>query len=630
MIMGPLTLLLLLGAAAGSSTPVLRPHPGFHPVEYLVLRVTLGLGIISLLTLAAGALGAFHSAWFWALSLSGNFLLWRSRGDFSVHWPRRWRFHWLWIPLGVLFLINLFYSLFPPTFHDSMVYHLAVPARYIQHGGLVPWPQNFNASLPLPIEMLYTSLLLGDGLHAPRLLSLAAGIGLLCLLFHWPRQSTARGVRLLPLVLIYSIPQFGFLTSSSKTDPMGMLFLFSGTVLLRQFMTPPHKNALILAAGFAFGSAMAAKYTLLFPVLCLLAGAWILAPPIRRKLKGWMLCALAAFLCLAPWWTKNMVFRGNPFYPYLNGIFHAPGWSEKQAAEFSAVIRRGQDNHPLRLLTFPLAIFLRPYHYGMTAVMGILFLLFIPGILRRSRDINERLLLFAGLSGFVILLFFARAPRYFLPSLLLLSIPLARGTKRLIARKNIFQQAAPLVLAGCLGLNLVLQVHLQEHSFLSATHLIHCLKSRETSPYLDNLPYYRAARFAAEKLPIDRKVAFVGEDRSFYFSGDTLVSSVHDRNIVIDSMRKSFTETGFRYRLREQQITHVLYCPEGLRSMGRKSVTHRLSRGETERLEDYLSRMRVLYLDSSYRLVSVPAPSGLSGGSSRREKPRSRAAIPRI
>lgn len=613
--------LLLLGAASGISSWMLRRDPRIPAMEYLVLRFSLGLACIALVGLGAGLLGAFHPVLYWAVIIPGNLMLWLSRRDFSI--PNgRFRLRPAMIVLGIFFAANLFYTLFPPTFHDSMVYHLAVPAHYIRHGGMVPWPTNFNAGLPLPVEMIYTILLLGGGLAAVRPLIWITTLGLAVLLF-----SAAAGLpgrrRWLPLLLFFTIPQVGFLACSSKTDIPGLLFLMTGITLLRHYMKHPGHKRFLIPAAFALGSAVAAKYTALFLVIPALVAAWFMEPRIRRRVGDWFLAGLAGALCLVPWWGRNLVFTGNPLYPYLNGIFKAPGWSPAQAADFSAVIKRRQDNHLRHILTFPVKIFLKPYHYGMTAVMGILFLVFLPGLFHRPRNRDERLLWYAGLSGFIILLFFARAPRYFLPALFLLSIPAARGILQIPERFK--RRKLPLVLGLglCLLTNLVLQISLQERYFLGVTHLSRRLKGAAVLRYLDMLPYHRAARFAERALPEKRKVAFLGEDRSFYFPGDKLVSSTHDVNPVLAELRRRHSKREMRRRLVRQGITHILYCPAGLKIMSGKSVTYHLSDKEIIRLESFLASLPELYRDQRYRLLALPPPAN---GSFHTEKPKIRSA----
>ena len=618
MISGLAALILLLVAALGLSAWMLRPDPEIPWAEYMVLRFSLGLGLISLITLGAGFLGGYHPAWFWTVAVAGSLMLWRFRRDFAI---KVGRLTWSW-PLGVLagfFLLNLFYALFPPTFHDSMVYHLAVPAHYIRHGAMVPWLTNFNASLPLPVEMIYTTLLLGKGLYAVRLLVLVTASGLAVLLFHQAGGMTLRR-RWLPLLLFFTIPQVGFLAGSSKTDIPGLLFLMTGITLLRHHMRQPGKPRLLILAAFAMGTAAAAKYTAFFFVIPALAAAWIMAPRIRRGAGKWAMSLLAGAVCLVPWWSRNLVFTGNPVYPYFNQVFQAPQWSPQQARDFSNLIKRRQGNEWHRLVTFPVAIFLKPYHYGMTAVWGILFLIFLPGIFVLPRIRGERLLWFAGLSGFVVLLFFARAPRYFLPALCLLAVPAARGMGRILKRFKPLRTPALLGLGLCLATNWVLQADLQERYFLGARHLTRRLQNKPVSAYLDMLPYHRAARFAKQNLENSSRVAFLGEDRSFYFPGDNLVSSVHDINPVISAVRNTESLRAMQVNLARLGITHILYCPHGLKVMGKKSVTHRLSPGQQDRWESFLGSLTELYRDRRYRLLALPRPASES---SRTKRPKS-------
>src|SRR5262249_3745005 len=65
--------------------------------------------------------------------------------------------------LGAGGTVTFFESLTPTTSQDALVYHLAVPARYVDNGGFVFVEGNFFAQFPQNIEMLFTLGLLLKG-----------------------------------------------------------------------------------------------------------------------------------------------------------------------------------------------------------------------------------------------------------------------------------------------------------------------------------------------------------------------------------------------------------------------------------------------------------------------------------
>jgi len=54
----------------------------------------------------------------------------------------------------LVWLYSLRYALIPETFYDALVYHLALPAQYLRHGGIFPTPSNSYSGIPALPQML--------------------------------------------------------------------------------------------------------------------------------------------------------------------------------------------------------------------------------------------------------------------------------------------------------------------------------------------------------------------------------------------------------------------------------------------------------------------------------------------
>ncbi|HEX7502086.1 MAG TPA: hypothetical protein VF451_01585, partial [Acidobacteriota bacterium] len=62
-----------------------------------------------------------------------------------------------------VFLVPLVYAALPPTFYDSLVYHLGIPNLYLQSGGFVATPQFVYANTFIYYEIsLIPAVFLGD------------------------------------------------------------------------------------------------------------------------------------------------------------------------------------------------------------------------------------------------------------------------------------------------------------------------------------------------------------------------------------------------------------------------------------------------------------------------------------
>ncbi len=599
-------LTLIISAAYGISSFILKKENWHFTQEYIVYRILLGLGIISYLTFLAAALRFLNLSFFCAIVAAGNLFFLR---ELKVSGPIRINLKFSsWMLLLLPFvLVNLFYALFPPTFYDSMLYHLAVPAFYINHNGLAPWLTNFNSNLPLNGEMLFLFGLLGKTTFIPNLMIFLSGLGLLVLLYSMSKDYVSHSW--LALVLFYTIPEVSFLTSISKPDILGMLYLLAALRLFHLFQQNPGERKLLVLSGLFWGLAITTKYTFAF-ILCGFFVSFFLFVPGRLQKKIITIASLAmiVFLCLIPWFIKNTIITGNPTYPYLSDIFKNPYWDKTQSASFANALQPGMSGSIVQSLWFPIDAFLKPFKYGMIEVLGTLYLIFLPFIFFSKKFINRGFWIGTAIFSMILMVFYARVPRYFLPIYLVLSIPIASGIERVASR---WQQSKKLILTlliVLLGFNLMQLVNLQE----MYTKGISFARKKISGPpentdvkYLYCLPYYRAAEFINRTLGARDKIAFLGEERTFYVQKEFAASSFNDHNLIIDVLKNTENFIGFNHELLAAGITHILYCPTGMVGMAEKCHLYRLSTVQSSQLDDYLNRFPLIYRDRFYSIYQV-------------------------
>ncbi len=601
--------LLTLTAAAGFGAAVSRRH-GIAALEYRVISIALGLGLIAMLTLGIAALRLLHPVAFYAVLATGNLLLVssiKSAGPESSSPHVRRPF----LPLVPFLAANLFYCFFPPTFYDSMVYHLAVPNLYLMKGGLVPWATNFNASLPLNGEMLSLFALMNQGLFVPKLISLAAGVLIALLLISWCRDSFSKQFAFLPALAFISLPQVSFLLASSKPDMVGMLFLLAGIRLYFLYLEKTAKISHLLTAGALFGLAVGTKYTLAFFLAAFfLAVIWLGKKSFAERLRSVLLMGVMVIVLMTPWFVKNQVHMGNPVYPYLNQLFQNENWDDSQSEMFATVISRGKNKPLFDYIYFPFKVFFHPYSYGMTAVWGLLFLFLLPLVFFQRGHATGRILLAAAGIAYVLLLFFAMVPRYFLPVFLLLALPAARGAVVVTQKSTLIRRLAVPVLVFAAFYNLVFAVTLQDRYFRGIPFVRSALagefKGRKAN-YLYALPYFAGVEYMNQNLKTGDKVAFLGEDRTFYLKKDFLACSFADRHPLLDLLRESNDFTDFSRNVRALGVTHIFYSAAGLERLGKLSLLYRLDAFSRQKLNDFLGRFPVLYQYTNYTLYEIPS-----------------------
>ena len=607
LLLGVIEFILILSASFGISFVFLRKDLTNNIPESTILRIILGLGAIVLLTFTAASLRFLNIYFFLIILLAGNALFFKNFKSLKG-FKLRIEFSVFVIILLIFILINLFYSLFPPTFYDSMVYHLAVPSYYISHGGIEPWHSNYNSNFPLNVEMLYLFSLLGKTVYVPKLLSFTAGIFILLLMFSWYRDCYSQNFFMLPLILFYTIPQVGFLTSSSKTDIVGMMFLFSAFRLFFLDAKKSSRMSLLVFCGILWGLAVGSKYTLVFFLIGFFINLILFKSlEFKKRIISVLVISALVFLCMIPWFVKNSIITGNPVYPYLNSIFKSDLWTSSKAATFASWFRRGSYD-VFQYLLFPVEIFVKPYKYGNTAVLGILFLAFIPFLFFHKGGHRTRFMVFSATAGFFLMLFFARVPRYFLPALLLLSIPVASAAERGFLKIPILKKAVTMILIILLFFNLILQVDLQEKFFKGFDFFYKKisgqLKGLDAS-YLYAIPYYPAVEYLNRNLTEKDTVIYVGESRTFYLKKNFIASTNIDKNFLIEKFKVSKDFTDFSSGLSSKNITHILYNPSGLKVFEKTSALNILSDADRIRLENYLGYFSLVYSFRGYYIYQI-------------------------
>jgi hypothetical protein len=224
--------------------------------------------------------------------------------------------------LVVLFLLPpLLLALAPPVSLDSLVYHLAVPKQAALRGHLPDMPWMRHSYLPLGAEMLFGATLALDpgGRLAQLLHLLAAGVTLLVAARLARRCGGAARAGPWAALLLVSVPVLDLVAGFAWNDWFVLLYLaLALEVRLARApgspgAAPPARAAPGLRVEAALlGAAVATKYVAL-PALLLLA-----LPPRPRPRALAASAALVAALAL-PWYGRNLVLRGNPFYPLLSG-----------------------------------------------------------------------------------------------------------------------------------------------------------------------------------------------------------------------------------------------------------------------------------------------------------------------
>jgi hypothetical protein len=317
-------------------------------------------------------------------------------------------------------------------------------------------------------------------------------------------------------------------------------------------------------AGFALGE----KYTAVAVPIALFV---LIARPNRAALKNAMVMAVVAALVAAPWSIRNVVFTGNPVYPF---IFGGPYWDAYRAAHFTP---------PSEMLVQPWRLVIAPWEATILGVQGTtsfdttigpLLLMLLPLLAlvwkRGERVVNDALI-FSGVLYLFWLVGIALSEATIQTRLLFSAFPTlallaALAWERLPALDHprfSLARFATLVVALVFALTLLAQmlelVALNPFSYLAG------YESRAEFLNKRLIPrgYFDAMQFVT-KLPAGSKVLFLWEPRDYYASGAAVTQSDpildtfgHLRYLCHDA-------DGIARALKERGFTHLLINRWGL------------------------------------------------------------------
>ena len=324
------TVLIVSNALALGTLTIRRFAVTMEDTAFLALAGGIGLGELGLLGFIFAAVGTSKLwvlltvqllllGWFaWQGTLQSVFHLLKSSvvqikssGLLIPAWMK-------WAVLLALILTFLMTLLPPADAFDALLYHLTIPERWLQDGGIrtYDFPHYW---FPGIVEGVYFwGLGLGSEI-VPQQLHFAWALFAAIVLWSWTRRLWGDLTAWWALILMISMPSLLLLASWAYTD---MALTFFGVAMLytltygREKTDPRWWRLSAISAGMAMG----VKYTsFVMPLTAvLLICTWMFRE--KRELfaeviKFSLISAAIAFI----WYVRNWVWMGNPFYPFVFG-----------------------------------------------------------------------------------------------------------------------------------------------------------------------------------------------------------------------------------------------------------------------------------------------------------------------
>lgn len=580
----PVPVCALLSLLLAVGTGVLGIGLGERLLEWLGIRTVsggervalaggLGLGILSYGFLALGLVGLLRPVFIWMMLALAALLAWPQ----ARRWPARWRenrpamrapgfFERLGITLIIAMLaMVLVRGLAPVTDYDGLAYHLVVPRNYLQAGRIRPYPGEAHFNFPLTVDLLYIPAVSLGLESAAKLIHLEFGVLLgLGVYTLAQRLLKSRKGAWLALLVFAATPVIGTVGGYAHTDLGWAFFEFLAAYTLLCWLKGEEEGWLVLSGVFA-GLGLGSKY-LGLPVLGVLGLVLLIQRglaarrPWRKALGNGLLFGLTALVVAAPWYLKNWLWLGNPFYPlWFGGV----GWDAYEAAKLSFMgVSYGPRRGLLGYLLLPWDLFrysigyFGPIPFAFPTPLSLLLPLYL--LVRRRLAVN--LLLLISALRFGTWAISARSPRYLLDIYPLLSIAVAYLLMEL-AR----QYKVRAIVQGVVFILLV--ANLSWQALLLAQEgplpVVLGLESREEYLADHNDPPYRAIRFinhlsndsADKRNPL---VLFVGNGQSYYVTTDHVADINHSNwgHLVYEWGEEP---AHIRRALAAEGITHIFY-----------------------------------------------------------------------
>jgi len=537
--------------------------------EGLFLSAGIGIAITGYAVFLLGVTGS--------LAASGIALLLISLASFSVAgWLRPIRTapaaapgRSVWelsasLLLGILLLAGFLLTLTPENGKDALIYHLAIPKLYLLHHGFYFIPGNVFAGYPLLGEMHYLlALFLQNDILAKAMnYALVCGTLLGMGLFARHILQNHKFPRLSMLIFV-SIPSV-FAVSHAAYNDLFVTFFTLAAIYSFFRWSDDRLTAWLILCGLFSGAAAACKYTALFltPLGCL--GILYLAHRsgngVRETLRRLALYVAAALIAGSPFYLKNWIVTGNPFYPFFYGIFGGRGWDGNQARLYDLLIQNlgmGRDLLDYLLLPWNLSLRAKMDSPAFDGILGPIFLLTLPFLAAKSRwETPLRMILTYALLTFFFWASSAQQIRYLIPLFPILALIVGAILTRYQSRKKIFGLLLCIV-AG----SLVFNIYHIACGFIKINPLPVAVGLESRDHFLSRtLPPYAMYRFVNQALPPDARVFLVYmKNYTFLCDRDCYADAMFEAHTLQKILREEESPDRVRNRLKAAGFTHLLY-----------------------------------------------------------------------
>jgi hypothetical protein len=576
---GLLLIILLASYTIGAQFFALIKLDFNSSIESVPYYTAFGLGFLAYCTLFLGLLGLFYKLIFYALLLLPIALSYKKitalaleyrRKDYNV--LKQWisfngylsfiLLFFIFLSLGISFVI----SLSPPKFFDALGYHLAIPNQYLIIGKIVYFPHSALSNYPFLIQMLFTMALLLKGEILAKLIVFAFFPLTLIAIYGISRHFWSSATSIYATAIAATIPSAIQMATLAMVDlPLAfflLLALFSLIYWIKKF-----SYKWLIASSIFSGFALGIKYTAFFYALGLLSILIILygfmnKRGIKNIIKALLIFAIITIIVSSPWWIKNYVYTGNPFFPAFYKYFGGKNWSQAQETKLQQNTANDiiDKLDILSLLKIPLLLNVNPIIFGLVGSSpGVILFIFFPLLFFyiKKEKLIQILLSFSSLFLIIWLLTFKQG-RFALAMFFCLAIVLGYSFREFLLNiKHYWRVLLCALLIFFIFINYTIFYKNHKRIFDPFPYLLD-LETKEQ--YLTRaIGAYPAISYINRNLPKDAVILFIGETRNFYCQRRVIAPSAHDINPLIKVLENTNESSQVAQKLTQSGITHILF-----------------------------------------------------------------------
>jgi len=587
-------------------------------IQKLVFSLALGLAALGYIVFIMGAAGILYR---WVLYLTvilGFIVFYReARHVFTVYVEKIKPAQAIQVNLfnTAVFLIAavtafllLLGSLAPPSFYDTLVYHMAIPGIYIKNHAIVNVPYNFFSNFPELGEMLFTAgMLLYNDILA-KLISFifpvitAAGVYSIIKRYYGHKPACFAGLCFL------TAPAVMLISTDAYVDLMLTCFIFLSFYSFIMWHEDG-SSAGLLMTGIFCGSAFGVKYTggVAFVILALFVMLKTLSGKDHKKFILNIMLLSAPFMVLAlPWLVKNYVYTGNPVFPFLFST-ESQYWGQENAGRYFSHIRAHgiEIKNVFDFILIPWRLTVEGYRFGggldiWGPIIPVSLLLALFS--KISKPLVRNAILFTALF-YVQWLITGKVARFLLPVMPLLCVAAGGGFFEIfVNRRRIkyLEILMVLIITAALSYNWYMYVFCQ--SIIDPFKVSAGLESREAY-LLRKIPYYPAVKWINENLSDTDTVLFVGETRGYYCRKKYIAATVFNKNPLVEWTKTSASAKELRIALARNGITHVLINFEEIIRLNMQDNIFNWDEKDEQKFNEVIIKSKEVFNHNNYLLV---------------------------